>query len=46
LSSNNGIVFGQVNGILANKKIGAKTKPLNNKDNMEICEVYGGMLVW
>jgi hypothetical protein len=35
LNSNNGIVFGQDNGILANIKIGAKKNPLNNKDNME-----------
>jgi hypothetical protein len=30
---------------LANTKIRAKKKPLNNKDNMEKCEVYGGTLV-
>jgi hypothetical protein len=35
LNSNNGIVFGQDNGILANTKVGAKKKPLNNKDNIE-----------
>ncbi len=35
LNSNNGIVFGQDNGILANMKIGAIKKPLKNKDNME-----------
>jgi hypothetical protein len=35
LNFNNGIVFGQDNGILANRKIGAKKKPLNNKDNIE-----------
>ncbi len=35
LNSNNGIIFGQDNGILANTKIGAKKKTLNNKDNME-----------
>jgi hypothetical protein len=45
LNSNNGIVFGQDNGILANTKIGAKKKPLNGKNNQEKCEVYGGMLV-
>jgi hypothetical protein len=27
LNSNNGIVFGQDNGVLANTKIGAKTNP-------------------
>ncbi len=41
LNSNNGIVFGQDNGILANTKVGAKKKPLNNKDNIE----WGGMVV-
>jgi hypothetical protein len=35
LSFNNGIVFGQDNGILANTKTRAKKKPLKNKDNME-----------
>ncbi len=28
------------------KKRKAKIKPLNYKNNMEICEVYGGMLVY
>ncbi len=28
------------------KKEGQKKKPLNYKINMEICEVYGGMLVY
>ncbi len=36
--------FGQDNGILANtKNRGKKKQTLNNKNNMEICEVYGGM---
>jgi len=35
LNYNNGIIFWWDNGILANKKIGAKKTPLNNKDNME-----------
>jgi hypothetical protein len=35
LNSNNGIVFGQDNGILATQKLGQRKKPLNNKDNME-----------
>jgi hypothetical protein len=35
LNSNNDIDFGQDNGILVNKKIGAIKKILNNKDNME-----------
>jgi hypothetical protein len=35
LNSNDHIVFGQDNGILANTKIGAIKKTLNNKDNME-----------
>jgi hypothetical protein len=35
LNFNNGILFGQDNGILANTKIGAKKKPLNNESNME-----------
>jgi hypothetical protein len=39
LNSNNGIVFAQDNGILANTKIGEKKKSLNNKNNMEKCEV-------
>jgi hypothetical protein len=34
LNSNNGIIFGQDNKILANTKIDARKKPLNNKNNM------------
>jgi hypothetical protein len=52
LNSNNGIVFGQDNGISPNTKIGAIKKPLNNKDNgvryMLVCGMWYvicGMLV-
>jgi len=43
LNSNNCTIFEQDNEILTNTK--NRGGGLNNKDNIKVCKVYGGMLV-